>query len=125
MFCKPLSSILSKDSKLIYHFQHPSVTSCSLPGKCGFILKTVPSEAALWTLRLCTDKEDYLGETVHFHDEIRAEKMHVFISDHNDEIFPLSWLGWLHVKGAHKKRDSWEQCNYLSKFNIIKVLYSK
>ena len=123
MFYEPLSSIFSKDSKLIYLFQHPSVTSCSLPGECGFILKTVPSEAALWTLRLCTDKEDYMGETVHFHDEIRAEKMHVFICDYNDELFPLSWLGWLHVKDAHKKRDSWER-EFISPSHHIQVMYS-
>ena len=126
MFCKPLSSILSKDSKLIYLFQHPSVTSCSLPGECGFILKTVPSEAALWTLRLCTDREDYLGETVHFHDEIRAEKMHVFItSDYNGELFPLSWLGWLHVKDAHEKAASWEKSNDPDSYINIYVMYSE
>ena len=122
---KPLSSIISKNSKLIYHFQHPSVTSCSLPGECGFILKTVPSEAALWTLKLCTDKEDYLGERVHFHDEIRAEKMHVFIIDYyNDELFPLTWLGWLHVKDAHSKRDSWER-EFISSGYHIRVMYSE
>ena len=128
---EPLSSILSIYSELIYHFQHPSVTSCSLPGKCGFILKTVPSEAALWTLRLCTDKEDYLGESVHFHEEIRIEKMHVFMESHDEDdggLFPLSWLGWLHVKFAQDERVSWERDNISDAWRhsgmAINVMYS-
>ena len=104
--CEKPSTVLSKEAKLIFYFKHPSVTSCNIPGECGFILKTVPSEAALWTLRLCTEKEDYLNEQVHFHDEIRAENMHIFfhheweqcsiISNYSNYIiFPLSWLGGL------------------------------
>jgi hypothetical protein len=53
--CNEPLSLLSKESKLTFHFMHPSVSTCNLSGECGFILKTVPSEAALWTLRLCTD----------------------------------------------------------------------
>ena len=127
--CKQPLLLLSKEAKLKFHFKHPSVTSCTLPGKCGFILKTVPSEAALWTLRLCTEKEDYNNESVHFHDEVQAENMHLYFCriypSGNTHVYPISWLGWLHVKGAHKKRDIWNQYNYFSNFNTIKVLYSK
>ena len=98
---KPLSTILSKEAKLIFHFKHPSVTSCTLPGECGFILKTVPSES-VWTLRLYTEKEDYLNEQVHFHDEIRAENMHIYFHRGWTDgrklynfMYPLSWLGGL------------------------------
>ena len=91
--------LLSKSSKLIFHFKHPCVISCNLPGKCGFILKTVPSDKPLWKLRLCTEEKDYDDEPVHFHNLIRAENMHIFLVSPNGinemELLPLSWLGWI------------------------------
>ena len=77
----PITS-LSKTAKLTFRFKHPLVTSCHLLGECGFILKTVPSAGALWNMRLCAEREDYLHESVHFHDEIRAERMHVYFVRH-------------------------------------------
>ena len=93
---KPLD-LLSKSSKLTFHFKPPSVTSCRLPGKCGFILKTVPSDKPLWKLRLCTEEVDYDDEPVHFHDLIEAENMHIFFAGSRSntadtEYFPLSWF---------------------------------
>ena len=124
---KPLSTISSKETKLLFHFKHPSVTSCNLPGECGFILKTVPSEAELWTLRMYTEKEDYLNEQVHFHDEIRAENMYVYyyhlqstssrIEYHN--MIPLSWLGGL----AADKIQKWENLYAFNPNSRFKVLY--
>ena len=125
---KPLSTILSKEAKLIFHFKHSSVTSCTLPGECGFILKTVPSEAALWTLRLCTEKEGYLNEQVHFHDEIRAENMHVYYYNNLQHTFgrkqyhtmiPLSWLDGL----AADKIKKWESICANGPKSRFKVLY--
>ena len=89
---QPLT-LLSKEATLTFPFKHPSVTSCNLPGDCGFVLKTVPSGAALRNLKLCTEKEDYISESVHFHDEIRAENMHLFFyqTDNNSPtLFPIS-----------------------------------
>ena len=125
--CKQPLFLLSKEAKLKFHFKHPSVTSCTLPGKCGFILKTVTSEAALWTLRLCTEKEDYNNESVHFHDEVQAENMHIyFCRVYNGDtynVFPISWLGWLHSTDAADKRNNWESDFSYSHNNRFKVLY--
>ena len=124
--CKQPLLLLSKEAKLKFHFKHPSVTSCTLPGKCGFILKTVPSEAALWTLRLCTEKEDYNNESVHFHDEVQAENMHLYfcrIYPSFTYVYPISWLGWLHSKDAVDKRNKWETDWGHSDKSSFKVLY--
>ena len=101
--CKrPLNRVLRHYSELTFHFKHPSVTSCNLPGECGFIVKTVPSGAPLWTVRLCTKKEDYFDKGVHFHEEVRAENMHMFFrivdGKHlKTHLYCLSWLGWIHL----------------------------
>jgi len=124
--CKQPLLLLSKEAKLKFHFKHPSVTSCTLPGKCGFILKTVPSEAALWTLRLCTEKEDYNNESVHFHDEVQAENMHLYfcrIYSSGTYVYPISWLGWLHSKDAVDKRNKWETYYRFDVKSSFKVLY--
>ena len=124
--CKQPLLLLSKEAKLKFHFKHPSVTSCTLPGKCGFILKTVPSEAALWTLRLCTEKEDYNNESVHFHDEVKADNMHLYFSEiynGDTDVYPISWLGWLHSKDATDKRNTWESYYCFSDKSKFKVLY--
>ena len=125
--CKQPLLLLSKEAKLKFHFKHPSVTSCTIPGECGFILKTVPSEAALWTLRLCTEKEDYNNESVHFHDEVQAENMHIYICQifYNGDahVYPISWLGWLHSKDAVDKRNKWESYYRFNDISKLKVLY--
>ena len=124
--CKQPLRLLSKEAKLKFHFKHPSVTSCTLPGECGFILKTVPSEAALWTLRLCTEKEDYNNESVHFHDEVQAENMHFYfcrVYNCVTYVYPISWLGWLHSKDAVDKRNEWERTFGYSNESRFKVLY--
>ena len=93
-FSKPIQQLLV-DSKLKFCFAHPSVKSCNLPGSCGFILKTVKRDGVLRKLQLCTEERDYRNEDVHFHEEIRAEKMHVYISWYDysyPRIIPLSWL---------------------------------
>ena len=95
--CSNPYSVLSKETKITFHFKHHSVNSCNKRGNCGFILKTVPSEAALWKLRLCTEEEDYYDLDVHFHEEIRAENMHLFFL-RNGKKFPLSWLCYIHSK---------------------------
>ena len=122
---RPLD-LLSKSSKLTFHFKHPSVTSCSLPGNCGFILKTVPSEKPLWKLRLCTEEEDYNDEPVHFHDLIEAENMHIFyygVRRLTDiyEYLPLSWLGWIRTE---KMRNEWQdKFLFVRDYSCFRVLY--
>ena len=122
---KPLD-VLSKFSKLTFHFKHPYVTYCSRPGKCGFILKTVPSDKALWKLRMCTEEEDYYDEPVHFHDQIRAENMHIFFAGSRSrtvdtEYFPLSWFGSISAKEIRKIWES--QFIYHRDDSGFKVLY--
>ena len=128
-FRKPLD-VFSKSSELTFHFKHPSVTRCNLPGKCGFILKTVPStDKPLWKLRLCTEKEDYHNKTVHFHTQLRAENMHIYFAGlHLScqphlylEYLPLSWLGWIRTE---KKRSDWEnKFIYIEDLSGFRVLY--
>ena len=119
---KPLS-FLSKDAKIVYRFKHPSVLSCNLPGCCGFILKTVPSKGSLWTLKLCTEKEEYLNEPVHYHSEVRAEDMHVFVVNCNQAIFPFSWLNFLCLRDSASTRDFWEKKFHFKGRNKFKVMY--
>ena len=122
MCLDPLTS-LSNESKLTFHFKHPSVSSCNRPGVCGFILKTVPSEAALWKLELCTEKEDYNGIDVHFHEEVRAENMHVFFFKRTEEknfLFPLTWLGCIY---SSDKRDKWRSMFTFDSGSRFRVLY--
>ena len=119
---EPLS-FLSKNAKIVFRFKHPSVPSCNLPGCCGFILKTVPSEGSLWTLKLCTEKEEYLNEPVHYHSEVRAEDMHVFVVNSNQYIFHLSWLNFLCSQESTFTRDLWEKRFHLIGSNKFKVMY--
>ena len=117
--------VLSTNSKLTFHFKHPSVTSCNQPGKCGFILKTVPSEAALWKLELCTEDKDYRDSDVHFHEEIRAENMHIYflrvMTQNKHVMFPLTWLGPSCISSS-ANRDRWRKyfaSNGHSRFCIL------
>ena len=122
---KPIS-LLSKEAELTFHFKHPSVTSCNLPGECGFTLKTVPCEATLWTMRLCTEAEDYHDKSVHFHDAVRAEEMHIyFVKAVWDtlHLFPISWLGWLHSNNDVAQRNKWELQFLVCQGSRFKVLY--
>ena len=113
---------LSEETKLRFHFKHPSVTSCSIPGQCGFILKTVPSDAALWKLELCTEDKDYRDTGVHFHEEIRAENMHVYLTRkdrrHKNFLFPLTWLSCINF--SDKKE---ELKFYFSFGSCFKIMY--
>ena len=111
IYMKPLTD-LSKELKLVFYFKHPSVVSCNLKGKCGFILKTIPTDAGLRKLMLCTDNEDY-NANIHFHNEILAESMHVFlvrIVNGESLVYPMSWLRWLYSSAL---RSRWEE-SYLS-----------
>ena len=125
-FQKPFD-VFSKSSKLTFHFKHPSVSRCNVPGKCGFILKTVPStDKPLWKLRLCTEKEDYHNEPVHFHTQVRAENMHIYFAGlrsltHIYEYLPLSWLGW--IKTEEKRSDWKDGFIYFKDFSGFRVLY--
>ena len=125
--CTKPYTFLSKEGKLTFYFKHPSVTACYSPGLCGFILKTVPSEAALWTMRLCTGKEEYCNESVHFHDEVRADEMHVHFVQTSGScplyLRPLSWLGWLHSGSSAGQRNEWEANFGLQQDGRFKVLY--
>ena len=95
--------IMNRPTKLRFCFEHPSIKSCNLPGRCGFILQVVPGGSTFGKIRLCTKGEDYRHQkaaefVVHFHEEIRAEKMHVFFctgtfnGNQSDIILPISWL---------------------------------
>ena len=104
-------------TKLLFHFKHPATSKCNLLSNCGFILKTVPSQSALRRLKLCTDDEDYKDEMIHFHDEIRLDKIHLCLvvkakdvkSEHLT-LIPLSWLGWI---SSEEQREKWVKDYYL------------
>ena len=118
---------LRSSTKLMFRFKHPAVSSCNLPGQCGFILETVRSNP-LWKLRLCTKKEDYISERIHFHDEIRAENMHVFVRGVQvglttsiiPDLYPLTWLGFLwNEKETFKKLISWTRSSSFRSFGVF------
>ena len=125
-------SCLSTETKLRFHFKHPATPTCNLLSNCGFILKTVPSESALWKVKLCTEEEDYRNTMVHFHDEIRVHKIHLCFfgvaksSDGDDTtthyyLIPLSWLGWI---SSEEQRRSWgKQYRLNRRISSILVLY--
>ena len=89
---------LGDQIKLKFHFRHPSVTTCNLPGECGFIIKTVAGNnyRGMRALELCTEIKDYTNKEVHFHEEIRAENMHVYgnieLFYGSSYLYPLRWL---------------------------------
>ena len=94
--CNTPITFLSGEGKLTFHFKPPGVTSCEQPGHCGFILKTMPSTGRTFrTLELCTDSKDYDNTSVHFHDSIRAENMHIILEKGHGFLYPISWLGCL------------------------------
>ena len=122
--CDPFS-VLATKNKLIFHFKHPSVTKCNKPGKCGFILKTVPSKAALWKLELCTQDKDYRDTDVHFHEEIKAKHMHLilsrtFINGSDSILFPLSWFGYV---SSSSERDKLTKRFTACEHNRFQLLY--
>ena len=109
------------DGKILFHFKHPQVPKCKQPGNCGFILKEVPDETALFKLRLCNDKADYKNQSVHFHDEIRAEKMHIYQSNDGLEdniLIPYSWLSETQLNQMHLFKQFHINCN------SFRVLYN-
>ena len=108
-----------KTLKLLYTyefcFRHPSVTSCNLPGRCGFYLKTGEIAESMG-LMLCTDqKKDYANKSTHFHPEVRAENfMHVFYTyrtkeTHITEYSDCYYIGpWFKFNG-NKDEITWDQ----------------
>ena len=110
-------SELDRENKLVFHFKHPTVTTCNLLSNCGFILKTVRSENSadswLLDLKLCTKEEDYRHEMVHFHDEVRADKIHLCLKvtpEHSDRsnLVPLSWLGCISSKQGKQWSENYD-----------------
>ena len=99
--------LLSKENKLTFNFKHPSIIKCNQAGDCGFILKTALCGTGLHKMRLCTNTADYANESVHFHEEIEAEKMHVYFHEeiHSPEkgiektFYPISWSGKSQLEG--------------------------
>ena len=120
-------STLGDQNKWKFHFKHPSVTTCNLPGECGFIIKTVAGNnygRVIRALELCTETEDYTNETVHFHEEIRAENMHVYcVIEHgsgSSYLYPISWLG---IFQDYNTALTNEQYHTLSGMRRLGVLY--
>ena len=90
----------SRYSKLVFHFEHPAVKSCKQLSECGFILETVPRKNSIefYDVRLCTDKNEYIKEDLHLHDEmIKIDKIQLcfyFDTENGSILIPVSWLGW-------------------------------
>ena len=115
---------LTKETRLLFHFKHPATPQCKLLSNCGFILKTVPSESALWRVKLCTEEEDYKDEMMHFHDEVNVDKIHLCFIYGNliclKRLVPLSWLGWL---TSDDQREEWRKNYSLCGSSRFAVLY--
>ena len=120
-------------SQFMFTFKHPAVAYCNLPGQCGFILETVPSDLPLWKLRLCTEKEEYASKPVHFHNSIRAENMHVYYSKfttgtykkktfYHSMLCPLTWLNFQLMEDVIlEKFISWTEGNSLNKCTDLRL----
>ena len=116
-----------RDGKIVipFHFKHPQVVKCKQQGDCGFILELVSDEADLFKMRLCYEKADYKSQSVHFHDEVRAEKMHVYLSNDNeftrklfgmeDALVPFSWLS----KTQLNLMNAFKQFHICSSFRVL------
>ena len=119
---------LRSSTKLMFRFKHPAVGSCNQPGQCGFILETVRSSLSLWKLRLCTKEDDYASGRIHFHNEIRAENMHVFVRGVQvglttsiiPVLYPLTWLGFLwNEKEILEKLINWTRSSSFRSFGVF------
>ena len=127
-FLELRSGFFGNSNKKTFYFQHPSVTSCNLPGNCGFILKLALGTDGGGKMILCTEPEDYRHDkSVHFHREIRSEKMVAYIGIEQyflgiptgQILHPISCMGSFFGL-AHTLYGS---CIDNAPYNRIKVLY--
>ena len=123
-------TLLFRESELTFHYKPLSVSHCDLPGECGFILKTIPPHAGLLNkLTLCVEKKDYLNKSVHFHEEMRAENMHVFVEriyNQRSFLYCISWLGSLKSSGDLSEQEFLAFFNHhgFQNGSRFKVLYN-
>ena len=100
---KDIFSLLKKETKISF-FSHrfQGFSNCSKPGKCGFILKTVPAKEHA-NFVLSTDPIDYLySEEIHYHNDIDTKDLHLLVqwrkklkifNMHTGHYLPMSWAG--------------------------------
>ncbi|XP_063685347.1 uncharacterized protein LOC134819353 isoform X1 [Bolinopsis microptera] len=101
---KDIFSLFEQETKLYFicegHASVYNLSNCSKPGKCGFILKTVPAKEHA-NFVLSTDPNDY-SEEIHYHNEIHAKDMHLEMewfkeleqpSGSRGYYLPMSWAG--------------------------------
>ena len=62
-----------------FQFQHPAVRNCEMEGKCGFIIKDYSDDEEGYTLQLTDESADYEGTGLHFHPELRADDLFLYV----------------------------------------------
>ena len=84
-------SLFEKETKLLFFSWFDIVPNCSKPGRCGYVIKTVPAKEGA-NFVLSTDPNDYSDE-IHCHSEVKAEDMHLLLEcyDSDDRIVSLCW----------------------------------
>ena len=86
-------SLFEKETKLKFEYVPLNAGGCNKPGKCGFILKTVPAKDGA-NMILCTDPNEY-SEEIHYHEEFKAKDFYFCVYPTTTDFcfIPLSWNG--------------------------------
>jgi hypothetical protein len=77
----PTRDLFDYPQSFAFYFKHPHRKLCSIPGKCGFLIKTTPMPPKFPYLKiraeLCLDHSEY-PKNLHIHtDDVTAEKIHL------------------------------------------------
>ena len=85
--------------KELYMFKHPLSVACTKSdSKCGFIIRYSLQEDN-FTLKLCTDEDDYADTGIHLHDVISTRDMYFYTAYYTGtcegkQITVAGWLSW-------------------------------
>ena len=83
-----------------FQFQHPAVRNCEMEGKCGFIIKDYTDDEKGYTLQLTEGSADYEGTGLHFHPELRADDLFLYVMcsiniENGSRVrVPARWRRW-------------------------------
>ena len=86
-------------TKELYMFKHPLSVACTKSdSKCGFIIRY--REQDNWTLKLCTDEDDYADTGIHLHDVISTRDMYWCVTYtgtcEGKQITVAGWWWWMY-----------------------------
>ncbi|KAL5251816.1 hypothetical protein ACHWQZ_G014834 [Mnemiopsis leidyi] len=85
------------DTEYLFTYKHPLSANCTqIDSKCGFILRE--SKEDNFTIRLCTEREEYENTGIHTHDDISASDMYWYslLSGRcgSNRVTVPGWWGW-------------------------------